>query len=95
MRIVYDRDAIYVGARCYASDPEAILATLSRRDQHCPSDLFNVMIDSYHDHRTTFEFQANPAGVRTNYIASHDNSHGVSRNSSFCSSNPHISQPVR
>ena len=34
------------------------------------------MIDSYHDHRTTFEFQANPAGVRTDYLASNDNSHG-------------------
>jgi len=76
VRIVYDRDAIYVGARCYDSEPDAILATLSRRDQHGPSDLFNVMIDSYHDHRTTFEFQANPAGVRTDYLASNDNSHG-------------------
>ena len=76
VRIVYDRDALYVGARCYDSQPDAILATLSRRDQHGPSDLFNLMIDSYHDHRTTFEFQANPAGVRTDYLASNDNSHG-------------------
>ena len=76
IRILYDKDALYVGARCYDSDPDAILATLSRRDQHGPSDLFNVMIDSYHDHRTTFEFQSNPAGVRTDYLASNDNPHG-------------------
>jgi hypothetical protein len=76
VRIVYDRDALYVGARCYDSEPDAILATLSRRDQHGPSDLFNVMIDSYHDHRTTFEFQVNPAAVRTDYLASNDVSYG-------------------
>jgi hypothetical protein len=76
VRIVYDRDALYVGARFFESDPDEIHTTLGRRDGHGPSDIFAVMIDSYHDHRTTFEFQATPSGVRTDYLASNDVAHG-------------------
>ena len=78
VRITYDRDALYVSARMYDSDPDAITARLGRRDSGTQSDLFYVMIDSYHDHRTTFRFSVNPLGVRGDMIASNDNTHGDS-----------------
>ncbi|HEU5040242.1 MAG TPA: DUF5916 domain-containing protein, partial [Gemmatimonadales bacterium] len=41
-----------------------IAAPLGRRDEEVPSDWIGVLIDSYHDRRTAFEFTVNPAGVR-------------------------------
>ncbi|MGE3526696.1 MAG: DUF5916 domain-containing protein, partial [Gemmatimonadales bacterium] len=36
---------------------------LTRRDEASPSDWIGILIDSYHDRRTAFEFLVNPAGV--------------------------------
>jgi hypothetical protein len=36
------------------------------------SDWFGVMIDSYHDHRTAFGFDVNPAGVRRDEVKTID-----------------------
>jgi hypothetical protein len=37
---------------------------LTRRDGDSPSDWIRVLIDSYHDKRTAYEFSVNPAGVK-------------------------------
>src|SRR5437899_1635340 len=52
VRIVYDADAIYVGARLYDREPQKIVSRLGRRDAETLSDDFRVLFDSYHDHRT-------------------------------------------
>src|SRR5438093_10873592 len=54
--LVYDADAIYVGARLYDDAPAKISSRLGRRDDNTQSDVFYVDFDSYHDHRTAFEF---------------------------------------
>ena len=76
VRILFDGSALYIGARMYDSDPEAIARRLGRRDSYTSSDLFWASIDSYHDHRTAFVFAVNPAGVRRDEIATSDNHHG-------------------
>ena len=76
VRIVYDDDAIYVGARMFDSDPSRVTARLGRRDNGTQSDIFEVDFDSYHDHRTAFEFYTNPLGVRQDYVATNDFSFG-------------------
>jgi hypothetical protein len=76
VHIVYDDEALYVGARMYDSDPGEIAGRLGRRDSYTSSDLFRVAIDSYHDHRTAFKFVVNPAGVRVDEVAANDNEHG-------------------
>jgi hypothetical protein len=72
VRIVYDDAAIYVGARLYDDAPRRILHRLGRRDDSIQSDMFYVDFDSYHDHRTAFEFAVNPAGVKLDDITSND-----------------------
>jgi uncharacterized protein DUF5916 len=64
VRVVYDADAIYVGARLFDREPGRIVSRLGRRDAQPPSDDFRVLFDSYHDHRTAFRFTVNPAGVK-------------------------------
>src|SRR2546425_12560117 len=64
VRILYDAEALYIGARLFDSSPEAIIRRLGRRDANTHSDEFRVLLDSYHDRRTAFEFIVNAAGVK-------------------------------
>ena len=65
VRILYDDDAIYVGARMYDPHPDSITAPLARRDPgDVNSDWIDVLIDSYRDHRTAFRFAVNPRGTK-------------------------------
>jgi Domain of unknown function (DUF5916) len=72
VRVAFDSQALYVAARLFDADPSAISARLGRRDDDNASDRFVLSIDSYHDHRTAFRFAVNPAGVRSDYIATND-----------------------
>ncbi|MBI4540810.1 MAG: carbohydrate binding family 9 domain-containing protein, partial [Gemmatimonadetes bacterium] len=67
VRILYDTDALYVGARL--RDSARPSARLGRRDGMIPnSDWFAVALDSYHDHLTSFRFAVNPSGVRRDQV---------------------------
>ncbi|MEO2124324.1 MAG: carbohydrate binding family 9 domain-containing protein, partial [bacterium] len=63
VRIVYDEDAIYIGAQL--SDRNPVTTRLARRDSQLgDSDSFVFLIDSYHDHETGYRFWTNPSGVK-------------------------------
>ncbi|MEP7001605.1 MAG: DUF5916 domain-containing protein [bacterium] len=65
VRVLYDDEAIYVGARMYDPHPDSITAPLARRDPgNVNSDWFDVIFDSYHDRRTAFRFATNPVGTK-------------------------------
>ncbi len=74
VRIVYDADAVYVGARLFDAEPGRIVRRLARRDASTHSDEFRVLFDSYHDRRTAFEFTVNAAGVHTDVLYGGDGS---------------------
>jgi hypothetical protein len=76
VRILYDNEAVYIGARMFDSEPARIAAQLGRRDDLGASDYFQVAFDSYHDHLTSFQFYVNPLGVKMDYVASGDFSFG-------------------
>lgn len=62
VRIAYSDEALYVGIRAFDSRAGEIRAELTRRDRRSPSDELAVILDSYHDRRTAFEFAVTPAG---------------------------------
>ena len=69
VRLVYDDEALYVGAMLY--DEGEIRTRLARRDARIPdSDLFAIYIDSYHDHQTAYRFATNPSGQKLDEIVS-------------------------
>lgn len=72
VRIAYDATHLYVAARLHDPDPGRIVGRLARRDASTASDLFTVDLDSYHDHRTTFRFSVNAAGVRADGVTAND-----------------------
>ncbi|HEY1951887.1 MAG TPA: DUF5916 domain-containing protein [Gemmatimonadaceae bacterium] len=72
VRITYDAANLYVFARMFDPHPDSILPLLSRRDVKTQSEQIKLMIDSYHDRRTGYEFAVNPAGVKRDYYTYDD-----------------------
>src|ERR1043166_8509185 len=66
VRILYDDDALYVGARMY--DTGGVTTRLVRPDADFASDFFSVVIDGYHDHLSRAFFQVNPSGSKQDQI---------------------------
>ena len=63
IRVVYDEDALYIGAMLY-DDPEGILAFQKRRDGFLRGDdRFMWTLDTFHDLRTGYYFETTATGV--------------------------------
>ena len=76
-RVAYDAHNLYVFVRAYDPHPDSIVSLLSRRDDQTASDHITILLDSYHDHRTGFEFSVNPAGVKCDYAIYNDGTEDV------------------
>jgi hypothetical protein len=77
-RIAYDAHNLYVFVRAYDPHPDSIVSLLSRRDDQTASDHITILLDSYHDRRTGFEFSVNPAGVKCDYAIYNDGAEDAS-----------------
>jgi hypothetical protein len=64
VRVAYDATHLYVAVRALDDDPALIVAHLNRRDEYSPSDWIHILVDSYRDRRTAYEFAVNPVGVK-------------------------------
>jgi hypothetical protein len=73
VRVTYDDKYIYILGRMYDPAPDSIVSLLSRRDVRTASEQLKIVIDSYYDRRTGFEFCVNPAGVKRDYYVYDDN----------------------
>ena len=71
-RVAYDAHNLYVFIRAFDPHPDSIVSLLARRDDQPPSDFLFVMVDSYHDRRTGYEFGVNPAGVKADLAIYND-----------------------
>ena len=62
--ILYDQEAIYIGAKCY-DDPDSISRVLSIRDDFNPNlDVFAIFLDTYQDQQNGFMFAVTSKGVQ-------------------------------
>jgi len=71
-RVAYDDRYFYVFIRAFDPHPDSILKLLARRDVRAATDQLKIMVDSYHDRRSGFEFAVNPAGVKRDYAMYND-----------------------
>ena len=63
--LLYDDDALYVGARLFDTDPEKITANIMRQNSWIvPDDSFFVTLDPFNTGRGGYWFGTNPHGVR-------------------------------
>jgi hypothetical protein len=64
IRILYDSDALYIGAILWDSNPEGILAhQLQRNAGLGTDDRFMWILDTFQDGRTGYFFETNPIGL--------------------------------
>ena len=63
VRLAYDDEALYVGARLFDSHPAGIVARLGRRDADLGADEVTFYVDPYHDGRSGYFFAVNAAGT--------------------------------
>jgi len=71
-KVAYDSHNFYVFIRAFDPHPDSILKLLARRDIRTASDQLKIIVDSYHDRRTGYEFAVNPAGVKRDYAVYDD-----------------------
>ncbi|MEO8336304.1 MAG: DUF5916 domain-containing protein [bacterium] len=72
VRLLYDNDALYVGARLRRPDPSAIRTSITRRDGDSDAEVFTVSLDTYLDKRTAYSFSLSSGGVRGDFYHSQD-----------------------
>ncbi|MFL5383953.1 MAG: DUF5916 domain-containing protein [Longimicrobiaceae bacterium] len=66
IRIAYDADALYIGARMLDSlGGRGVHRQLYRRDQSSGGDYVQFVLDTYHDHTGRTVFTLNPSGVKS------------------------------
>ena len=63
--ILQSKDNLYIGIKCFDSEPDKIIARDMRRDSEIQNDdFFQIVIDTYHDHRNGYYFKTNPNGAK-------------------------------
>lgn len=67
LKILYDDKNLYVALRAFDTEPGKISKKAGRRDE-ITGDVMGVTFDSYHDHRTGFEFTVTAAGQKVDMI---------------------------
>jgi len=66
----YDKDNLYFAFKCIDPNPEDIIASLTKRDNMFSEDWVMVMLDSYNDQESCYEFGVNPYGVQGDLVFS-------------------------
>ena len=71
-QVTFDDRNLYVFVRAFDPRPDSIMRSLTRRDVRGPSDQIKIIIDSYNDNRTGYEFAVNPDGVKRDFAVYND-----------------------
>ena len=71
IRVLFDADALYIGARMWNA-PGATRTVVTRRDQTRDAERFIVSLDPYRTGRLAYSFAVTVAGVRADWIHTDD-----------------------
>ncbi len=64
VRLLMDKDNLYVGVNCFDSQPSKVVGTQMARDAELEvDDSVAILLDTFHDRRNAFYFATNPAGA--------------------------------
>ncbi len=66
--LTYDEDNLYAAFRCYDPEPSAIRAHLRDRDTLGGDDWVALILDTFNDHRRSFDFIVTAQGVQFDQI---------------------------
>jgi hypothetical protein len=68
IKVLYDNDAIYIGAMMFDDEPNKILKEISQRDNFGTADLFGVFINGFNDGQQDFMFYVSASDVQADCI---------------------------
>src|SRR5688572_25320692 len=85
IRVLYDDDALYVGARLYDTEPARISRRVTARDEDPDADCVTIFLDPRHDHRTGVTFTVTAAGSQHDTVLSNDTFQDASWNAVWTS----------
>jgi len=71
-KMCYDNKNLYVLIVAYDNTPSQIISMMARRDDIHRCDLVGIVLDTYFDKRTAFEFTVNPAGIKYDAVYAND-----------------------
>ncbi|WP_321539406.1 carbohydrate binding family 9 domain-containing protein [Flavobacterium piscinae] len=69
VRILYDDNAIYVGAILYDNEPSKIEKEITQRDNFGTADHFGIFINGFNDGQQDFRFFVSASGVQMDCLA--------------------------
>ena len=81
VRLLYDDENIYLGCRCFDTEPDRLVADRMRRDDELDeNDSIQLILDTYNDRRGGFFFSTNPLGAMWDALLTDE---GRSRNEAW------------
>ncbi len=73
VKVLYDNQAIYIGAVMYDDEPSKMLKEITERDDFGTSEHFGVFINGFNDGQQDFRFFVSAAGVQMDALATENN----------------------
>ncbi len=74
VRILFTSDFLYLGIRCFDSEPDKIRSSQMLRDGNLGADdNIRFIVDTYHDRRNAFVFEMNAVGARVDGLLENSN----------------------
>ncbi|WP_166920470.1 DUF5916 domain-containing protein [Flavobacterium poyangense] len=73
IKVLYNNDALYIGAVMHDDEPNKILKEISQRDDFGTADIFGVFINGFNDGQQNFEFFVSAADVQGDCIMTDSN----------------------
>ncbi|CAM4368261.1 DUF5916 domain-containing protein [Flavobacterium terrigena] len=70
VKVLYDDDAIYIGAILYDDKPLSILKEITERDKDGTSDYFGVFINGFNDGQQSYTFYVGPTNCQSDCVQS-------------------------
>ena len=68
VKVLYDDDAVYIGATLYDNQPDKILKEITERDNFGASDFFGVFINGFNDGQQEYSFFVNASSGQADCI---------------------------
>ena len=72
VRVLFDDEAVYVGARLFDTDAARIVRRMAKRDEDPDADRLTVYLDPMHDHQTGMFFRVSASGVQKDAVVFND-----------------------
>ncbi|MCI0707162.1 MAG: carbohydrate binding family 9 domain-containing protein [Ignavibacteriae bacterium] len=73
VKVLYNKEFLYVGYICYDTDMTKLRANVTDRDKMFDDDFAFIMIDTFGDKQRAYEFVVNPVGVQGDLLRTSNN----------------------